>query len=123
MELFLFCTVLVSTNLHLKKQKQMASKYTPISMAEPCDIEEAKISNDDLVVFQENVFGLKVLMDDSPGVEVAHALRDLCGNVGSLVHVELVFAQVNVCVQGQALTQRGHQCQLWWFHAGTHEQD
>ena len=53
---------------------RLSSLYIPVAMAELGDIEETKVSDHHLAVLHEDVFGLQVLVDNVPSVEISHAL-------------------------------------------------
>ena len=89
----------------------------------PGHIDQAKVGDDGSPILQENILRLEILVDNAPGVEVAHALGDLLCDQRAFVHRELVFPQMQCCVESVAFTQRGHYRQPGWFHAGSHEQD
>lgn len=49
-------------------------------------------------------------------------LRNLLCNYCCFIHVELVFSQMNVSVEGHALAQAGDNSKCWKFHTCTHKQ-
>ena len=65
----------------------------------PGDVDEAEIGNDCPSVFEEDVLGLEIVVDNALLVEVAHPVRNLLRDDHQLVHRELVLAQVQVRVQ------------------------
>ena len=89
----------------------------------PGDIDQPKVGDDGPPILQENVLRLEILVDNAPGVEVAHALGDLLCDQRAFVHRKLVFPQMQSGVERVAFTQRGHYSQPGWLHTGSHEQD
>ena len=61
-------------------------------------VNKAEIRDDGAAIFQKNIFGFQVFVNNASVMQISHALANLLSNDDYFIHGELFLVQMQVCV-------------------------